>query len=166
MPPTVLPNVAPWGHCGGGPFYDVLTGCDWNDPPQGVSTGWSNIWHSNIGPPGQQDDQTPILLSPAFSKEKIAIWGWQTQQLPRPEKAPNQNYEKRGKNCRYNKNQDSCGVICLVKLTHSGRDKKDAISQTTFSNAFSWMKKFEFPLQFHWSLFLRVQLTIFQHWFR
>ena len=34
-----------------------------------------------------------------------------------------------------------------------------AIFQTTFSNGFSW-------LTFHWSLFLRVKLTIFQHWFR
>ena len=50
-------------------------------------------------------------------------------------------------------------------LTHWGRDKMDAISQTTFSNAFSWMKMFEFRLQFHWSLFPRVQLTIFQQWF-
>ena len=51
-------------------------------------------------------------------------------------------------------------------LTHWGRDEMDAISQTTFSNVFSWMKSFEFRLKFHWSLFLRVQLTIFQHWFR
>ena len=42
----------------------------------------------------------------------------------------------------------------------------DTISQTTFWGAFSWMKMFEFRLKFHWSLFLRVQLTIFQHWFR
>ena len=28
------------------------------------------------------------------------------------------------------------------------------------------MKMYEFRLRFHWSLFLRVQLTIFQHWFR
>ena len=28
-----------------------------------------------------------------------------------------------------------------------------------------WMKMLEFRLNFHWSLFLRVQLTIFQHWF-
>ena len=41
----------------------------------------------------------------------------------------------------------------------------DAIWQTTFSSAFSWMKMFEFLLKFHWSLFLRVKLTIFQHWF-
>ena len=38
--------------------------------------------------------------------------------------------------------------------------------QRTFSNVFSWMKKFDFRLNFHWSLFLRVQLTIAQHWFR
>ena len=42
----------------------------------------------------------------------------------------------------------------------------DAISQTTLSNAFSWMKMCELRLKFHWSLFARVQLTIFQHWFR
>ena len=53
---------------------------------------------------------------------------------------------------------------CL--LTHWGRNKMDVISQTTFSNAFSWMKTNEFRFRFHWSLFLRVQLTIFQHWFR
>ena len=51
-------------------------------------------------------------------------------------------------------------------LTHWGRDQIDAISQTTFSNAFSRMKMNEFRLEFHWSLFLRVQLTIIQHWFR
>ena len=54
----------------------------------------------------------------------------------------------------------------LTPLTHWGRDKMDAISQTTFWSAFSWMKMFEFRFKFHWSLFLRVQLTIFQHWFR
>ena len=51
-------------------------------------------------------------------------------------------------------------------LTHWGWDKMNAISQTTFWSAFSWMKMFDFRLKFHWSLFLRVQLTIFQHWFR
>ena len=47
-------------------------------------------------------------------------------------------------------------------LTHWGRDKMAAISQTTLSIAFSWMKMLEFWLNFHWSLFLGVQLTIFQ----
>ena len=54
----------------------------------------------------------------------------------------------------------------ILLLTHWGRGKMDAISQTTFSRAFSWMKMFEFRLNCHWSVFLRVQLTIFQHWFR
>ena len=39
-------------------------------------------------------------------------------------------------------------------LTHWTRDKMGAISQTTFSNAFSCMKMFELWLKFHWSLFL------------
>ena len=51
-------------------------------------------------------------------------------------------------------------------LTHWGWDKMAAISQTTFSTAFSWMKIYELRLSFHWNLFLRFELTIFQHWFR
>ena len=43
-----------------------------------------------------------------------------------------------------------------VQLTHWGRAKMAAVSQTTLSNAFSWMKMLEFRLKFHWSLFLRV----------
>ena len=50
--------------------------------------------------------------------------------------------------------------------THWGRDKMAAIFQMTFSNRFSWMKMYEFRLIFHGSLFPRVKLTIFQHWFR
>ena len=30
----------------------------------------------------------------------------------------------------------------------------------------SWMKMYEFRLRFHWNLFLVVQTTISQHWFR
>ena len=55
---------------------------------------------------------------------------------------------------------------CVIPLTHWGRDKMAAISQTTLSNAFSWIKMLEFRLGFRWSLFLRVQLIIIQHWFR
>ena len=47
------------------------------------------------------------------------------------------------------------GWMDPCKLTHWGRDQIDALSQTTFSNAFSWMKMNEFRLGFHWSLFLR-----------
>ena len=42
----------------------------------------------------------------------------------------------------------------------------DAISQMTFSNAFPWIKIHEFRVRFHWILFLRIELTILQHWFR
>ena len=52
---------------------------------------------------------------------------------------------------------------CPTPLAHWGRDKMAVVSQTTLSNAFSWMKMLEFRLRFHWSLFLRVQLTIIQH---
>ena len=70
---------------------------------------------------------------------------------------------------------DCCEGFCFViqaicftctTLTHWGRDKMTAISQTTLSNAFSWMKMLQLGLKFHWNLFPRVQLTIFQHWFR
>ena len=45
-------------------------------------------------------------------------------------------------------------------------DKMAAVSQTIFSGAFSWMKSLVFWFKFHWSLFLVVQLTITQYWFR
>ena len=76
----------------------------------------------------------------------------------------------------YTYKQDSCNTDGIeyepywlqfsCSLTHWGRDKMVVISQTTFSNAFYWMKMYEFRLRFHWSLFLNVQLTIFHHWFR
>ena len=42
-------------------------------------------------------------------------------------------------------------------LTHWSRDKMAANFQTTFSNAFSWMKMCNFLLRFHWNLFPGVQ---------
>ena len=50
-------------------------------------------------------------------------------------------------------------------LTHWGRGKMADIFWTTFPNAFSWMKMYDSQSRFHWKLFLRVQLTIFQLWF-
>ena len=44
-------------------------------------------------------------------------------------------------------------------LIHWGRDKMAAIYQTTFSNAFPWMKMYEFRLKFHWSLFVRLKFV-------
>ena len=51
-------------------------------------------------------------------------------------------------------------------LTHLCLDKMADISQTTYLNAFSRMKYFLFPLGSHWGLFLRVQLTMSERWFR
>ena len=57
-------------------------------------------------------------------------------------------------------------TTCNMILTHLPLDKMAAISQMIFSDTFSWMKMYKFWLRFRWILFLRVQLTIFQHWFR
>ena len=51
-------------------------------------------------------------------------------------------------------------------LTHWGRDKWLPFSRRHFQTHFLEWKIFEFWLKFHWSLFLRFQLTIFQHEFR
>ena len=58
------------------------------------------------------------------------------------------------------------GAVAHICLTHLYPDKMAAILQAIFSDAFLWMKNFVFWLKFHWSLFLRVRLTITQHWFR
>ena len=61
--------------------------------------------------------------------------------------------------------------VCLLFVlwwyinTSWGRDNFVTLSQTTFSNAFSWMKICEFRLIVHLNLFLRIKSTIFQHWF-
>ena len=60
---------------------------------------------------------------------------------------------------------DKCRIQIKL-LTHWGRDNMAAIFQMTFSNAFAWMKMYQFRLRFHWNLFLRFNLTIFQHCFR
>ena len=46
-----------------------------------------------------------------------------------------------------------------VALTHWGRDKMAAISQTTFSNAFSWMKVHAFCSKFRWGFATKVQIN-------
>ena len=54
-----------------------------------------------------------------------------------------------------------CGHIQIPKthITHWGRDKINAISQTTFSNAFSWMKMYEFHLRFDRIFFPKVPIN-------
>ena len=64
--------------------------------------------------------------------------------------------------------KNTANVLSLEnnELTHWGRGKMSAIFQTPFSNAFSWIKIVVFWWKFRWNLFPRVQLTIFQLWFR
>ena len=62
--------------------------------------------------------------------------------------------------------QEDFIVHSSFSSTHWGWDKMAAILQTTVSSAFSWMKMCDFRLNIHWSLFIRGQLTLFQHWFR
>ena len=56
--------------------------------------------------------------------------------------------------------------VSQASINSSPLDKMAVIPQTSFSNVFSCVKKFDFWLKFHCSLFLRVPLTITQHWFR
>ena len=53
-----------------------------------------------------------------------------------------------------------------LQMNHLPRDKLAAISQTRNSGAFLWLQNFVFWIKFHWSLFVRVQLTITQRWLR
>ena len=50
-----------------------------------------------------------------------------------------------------------------IGLTYWGQDKIEAILQTTYSNAFSWVKIFVFWFKLSWSLFAMVQFTINRH---
>ena len=64
-------------------------------------------------------------------------------------------------------NPKQCWFVLYWALKpHLSWDKMAAISQTIFSDAFSWMKRFLIWLKCHWSLFPRVQMPITQPWFR
>ena len=67
---------------------------------------------------------------------------------------------------KFDDSQNYKNVKQVWALTHWGRDKVAAIFLTTFSNASSWMKMYEFHLRIHWNVFGRFELTIFHHWFR
>ena len=63
-------------------------------------------------------------------------------------------------------NQEHCLVARTVcPLTHWGREKWPTFPRRHFQMYFLQRKCFNFRFKFHWNLFLRVQLTIFQHWF-
>ena len=56
--------------------------------------------------------------------------------------------------------------VILTDFTHLTLNRMAAISETAFSNAFTWMESFAFRLKFYWSLLPSVQLTISPCWFR
>ena len=56
--------------------------------------------------------------------------------------------------------------IYIMHLNHLPLDKMAIFWQTTFSNAFHWMKLLAFRFNIHCNLFLRVPLTMNQQWFR
>ena len=73
--------------------------------------------------------------------------------------------QKCGVHVKFNQ-QVLSAFLCVVYPTHLPLDEMATTSPTIFLDAYSWMKIFAFWLKFHWSLFLKVQLTITQHWFR
>ena len=56
--------------------------------------------------------------------------------------------------------------IHIMHLNHLPLDKMATIWQTTFPNAFHWIKLLAFWFNIHCNLFLRVPLTMNQQWFR
>ena len=65
------------------------------------------------------------------------------------------------KNQSYNEVIATCHIINSWRPRLNRRHFADEFFKCIFFN-----KMFKFRLRFHWSLFPRVQLIIFQHWFR
>ena len=96
-----------------------------------------------------------VYLQQSPEGNTLCIWCIQTASLCAVSSSKNSSY------CRFLGH-----ISCRFYINTLRPRQLDAIWQTTFSNAFSWMRMFEFLLKFHWSLFLRVELTIFQYGFR
>ena len=64
--------------------------------------------------------------------------------------------------------RDFIDTFCGNRGLNTLRPRQDGrhFSDDVLSNAFSWMKMYEFRLRFDWILFLGFQLTIFQQWLR
>ena len=88
------------------------------------------------------------------NSDNIAYWVFAYRRCDKPE------------NAHFIKGCKKYAAPFDASLTHWGWDKTPAIFQATFSNAFSWMEMYKFRLRFHWYLFTRVQLIVFQYWFR
>ena len=80
-------------------------------------------------------------------KDSFGVGGW--EKVPQKDRVQSPECQKGGQNGGTSISPNIEGV------------PSPGISQT-----FLWMKSFIFRLKFHWSLFLRVQLTKSQQWFR
>ena len=109
-------------------------------------------------------DWVLIMMHVKFHRDKIWIYISRFWDFAKPGNKTSCHLVN-GSTCTHSSNK---GHFCWsgCKLLHLPLNKMSAISQTTFSNAFSLIKRFVDWYEFHWSLFPRVQLTIFQHWFR
>ena len=117
--------------------------CPYGKTSIGSDNGLSPDWHQAI-----IGTNTDLLLTENSGAKFNAIWM----------KIENFSFKQMLLKMSSRKWRPFC--LSLNVLTHWGRDKMSAISQTIFSNAFSWMEMYEFRLIF-WGLFLGVQLTIF-----
>ena len=68
--------------------------------------------------------------------------------------------------CRFGAPSYRVWLLTSCYSTHLSRDKMAAIVADCNFKCIFLMKMFEFLLILHCSMFLRVQLTITQHWFR
>ena len=69
------------------------------------------------------------------------------------------NYDKHYCRCVIGAIYGSLFVYHFTVLTHWGRDKIDAISETTFSNPFSWIKMQEFSLKISLKFVPKVRIS-------
>ena len=93
--------------------------------------------------------QRHLLVLGHLQIQFIDPWTFTDQRWVGPVKAPNFH-----------------SLLIMPFLTNLSLEKMAVVSQTILPDAFSWMKCFVFCLNFHWTLFLRAQLSITQHWFR
>ena len=75
-------------------------------------------------------------------------------------------YRYSGTNLAPGHQQPTTMLTRLWLVSHESYQHTAAETQLTPFSRISWMKMNKFRLRFHWSLFPRVHLIIFQHWFR
>ena len=116
----------------------------------------SKLHRANTGPTWGRQNPCMPHESCYLGGIGAIMWHLQCQWYTKAQESKHNKAPVIGKICR-----------CTVQPLNSfPPGKMSAISQTIFSDVFSLMKSFMFWLIFNWSLFLRFQLTISQHWFR